>query len=297
VEGLAEFTRHFPAFNPFPETMKLWIQLPAIGLALLLSGCLRNGVSVAGAETDDAVFNTAMRFKREGQPSRALASFREVIARRGDDNAPESHLEAGIIYLQNLKQPIRAYYHLGRYLELKPNSLQRALVQGQMEAAVREFVSTLPGRAVGDMEVMDLRAENERLRRENDQLRSQVSSALVSNSRISIVPQDRGAGSPADIPQVPVSQASQITLVQPNQPAPVPTPQPRQSAPPAATAAPQATMRSHTVAPGDTLWSIATRYFGTGTNANVQAIRAANASRMTGDNIQIGMVLEIPPAP
>lgn len=49
---------------------------------------------------------------------------------------------------------------------------------------------------------------------------------------------------------------------------------------------------THTVKSGDTLYSIAKKYYGSGTPANITRIK--NANNLTSDNLQIGDVLKIP---
>jgi tetratricopeptide (TPR) repeat protein len=82
--------------------------------------------------------------ERQGRWDEALAAYLKVIDRRGDA-APESNLDAGLIYLNHIKDPIYAIYYFRRYLELEPNSKQAVYVKGLIDAAKREFARALPG--------------------------------------------------------------------------------------------------------------------------------------------------------
>ena len=72
------------------------------------------------SETDEKQYQRGKLFLRNGRTEDALNAFLGVIDSRRD--APESHLEAGYIFLREMRDPVRAYYHFSRYLELFPQS-------------------------------------------------------------------------------------------------------------------------------------------------------------------------------
>jgi len=76
-----------------------------------------------GMETNEPYYRQGDQLKRQGRYQEALAAYLKVIEKRNED-APESQLEAGLIYQQYLKDPIYAIYHFRKYLELEPNSRQ-----------------------------------------------------------------------------------------------------------------------------------------------------------------------------
>ena len=82
--------------------------------------------------------------ERQGRWDEALADVPEGDRPPGDA-APESNLDAGLIYLNHIKDPIYAIYYFRKYLELEPNSKQAGYVRGLIEAAKREFARALPG--------------------------------------------------------------------------------------------------------------------------------------------------------
>ena len=141
-------------------------------LALLLAGCGLDHSVLPGAEANDPDFVQGQLLEREGRPQEALASYLKVINRRGDD-APESHLDAGILYEDVIKDPVAAIYHYRKYRELKPTSPQAELVRGRIEGALREFARTLPADPMANTGG-ELGATVERLAKENAQLRAQL---------------------------------------------------------------------------------------------------------------------------
>gem|GEM_PF-79628 len=155
------------------------------GLALfclMFSACEPHGKGPQGAEIDDPNYRLGQRLVKQGRSQEALAAYLRVISERGEA-APESHLEAGIIYLQQIKDPIAAIYYFRKYLERNPNSLQAAQVRGLVEGAKREFARTLPANPLENQsERLDMVEQISRLQRENEQLKAELLSAVRSAS-------------------------------------------------------------------------------------------------------------------
>ena len=259
------------------------------------------------AETDEPFYVQGKQLMRQGRNPEALTSFLKVIDRRGERGAAESHLEAGFIYLNHTKDPVEAYHHFRKYLDLQPNSKEAVRVRGMVEVAKREFARTLPARPLDDQSLkMQADEAMERLRRENEELRAQIATLRGSNA-------------------IPVSRAApMITLPEEAQPRPAAPPiaavvdpantpaSGSRTAPaggtlfqrptlaettPARTSAPTrpgaAGIRTHTVVPKDTLYGISVRYYGNG--RQVDAIYQANRDQMRSrEDIRPGMVLKLP---
>jgi tetratricopeptide (TPR) repeat protein len=281
--------------------------LPALLLALVgLQGCSRDDSQFLASELDDPDYRQGQQLERQGSPKQALTAFLKVIAKRHDD-APESHLEAGLICAQHMKNPIEAIYHFNKYLELQPNSRQAELVRQRIDAAKRDFARTLPAQplesATDRLEMQDQLAH---LQRENDQLKAELAalpggaSAPVMRPRVDATTSEDAAA--LIRPPVIVSQPeaeSPISLVPDN-----PVPAARMSATRPATphsnaakpAAPASAGRKHTVQVGESLYKIATHYYGAaGASAKVQAIYEANRDVMKStSDLKPGMELKIP---
>ncbi|MFP4351594.1 MAG: LysM peptidoglycan-binding domain-containing protein [Puniceicoccaceae bacterium] len=124
-------------------------------------------------ETDEPDYQRGKRLLRQGEPDQALLSFLRVIDRRTD--SPESHLEVGLIYLEEMNQPVLAIYHFMKFLELRPDARQAPEVENLIDTAKKEFARTLPGRPFEDrIERIDTLELLERLRRENDSLKARI---------------------------------------------------------------------------------------------------------------------------
>jgi nucleoid-associated protein YgaU len=324
--------------------MNRLLRLAGVAVALLtviLAGGCGGDTGSLSSETDDSAYREGQQLERQGRADEALAAYLKVIARRGDA-APESHLDAGILYLNHIKDPITAIYHFRKYLELMPNSRQAANVRGQIAAATREFARTLPGQPMDSQTArLGLGDELESLRRENDELRAELAALhdgvtaapaahLAASGAVGGSPAGAGlialpssgeatAGAPvATAAEEPVGGGALAAAVPGLVSAPVAgpaappgwarvsgaatggTPAPanlgsgaRASATaPARTVAPAAGRR-HTVVKGDTLSSLAQKYYGS--RSKWREILAANHDLLSGPNdLKIGMELRVP---
>ena len=288
--------------------------LCALATLLFVAGCGRYDSSPFTAEIDEPNYRRGKDLLRQGRNPEALASFLKVIEKRGDE-APESHLEAGILYQQHIKDPITAIYHYKKFRELKRNSPQSDLVRQRIDAATREFARTLPAQPLeNQMERLDLLEKIDQLQRENSQLKDQL---IGVRTQAINTPRPNPAPSPA-----PAVDAGEPLAIDPNEspiaaapePTPVPvvvtpTPAPAPSAPvvvnrpapsapaPSApsTPAPAVAGRRYVVQKGDTLFAIAKRHYGTASNARVQGILNANRAVLpSASALHPGMTLVIP---
>ena len=302
---VAEFTANDCPFNPFPDQMtvrRLFLAAAALLALLVGAGCGNGDTAPFAAEVDEPFFRQGQQLAKQGRSPEALTAFLKLIEKRGEQNAPESHLEAGLIYLQHIKDPIEAIHHFRKYLELQPNSRQADLVRQRVDAAKREFARTLPARPVEDQSVrLELSEEFEKLRRENEELRAELAT-LRGGGATPVIRTPRLIAAPDDTRPPPPSLpgGSPITLAPSRPAAPVPALMPAPAnptpvrVPPARAAASGG--RTHTVGQGDSVWSIARKHYGAATTAaKVQGILDANRDVLhgTGD-LKPGMVLKIP---
>lgn len=284
--------------------------------ALLLgSGCRDNGGGPSTDEKSDPLYLQAQDYKRQGRNSEALNAFLHEIDRRGESNAPESHLEAGLLYLNFVKDPIEAYHHFSRYLDVRPND---QAVRDQRDAAMRDISRILHAppsdqmfQAQANDEIAQLRRRVAELQAENEALHG--GGAYVNAARpppMISLPDDRDAVSApppivADSPLTPAPAAEPPAAARASPPrgynvqsaAPASRPNPATASPragvpqhPAAAGA-----RTYTVQRGDTAYGIARRFYGAADNARVNAIIQANRNIVqSASDLKPGMVLRIP---
>jgi len=87
----------------------------------------------------------------------------------------KAHLELGLLNDDKLGDPIAAIYHYRRYLELRPDSEKRKLVEDFIERAKLSLAAKLPQSPVVDPgELARLQSDKAALLQENATLRSRV---------------------------------------------------------------------------------------------------------------------------
>jgi len=289
--------------------------LPLLGAAALwLTGCADKEGLNSTIEVDEPGYREGQSLLKTGRKQEALNAFLKVIIKRGDD-APDSHLEVGLLYLQHINDPLSAIYHFKRYLALRPNGPQAPLVKQRIDAAIRDFARTLPARPIeGQPQRVDLVATLDRLKQENDSLKQELADLKSSRPNASLPVADLDAPIPAyppsdetpanaltfkldTVPAVRVRPTPTIPL-RPGTPASAAarvapataTPAPAQ----AALAAPKpGTPRRHIVRPGDNLFKLAQQYYGN--RSKWRDIFAANRGVMKNEtDLKAGMELKIP---
>ena len=294
----------FLPFKSFWDTPHVLMRLKPAAIRLLLLVLFAGAVFTACEPRDSASFTSEVdephyrrgtQLLKAGRTQEALAAFLKVIEKRGGD-APESHLEVGLLYLQNIKDPIAAIYHFRKFLELRPNSPQADLVRQRIETATKEFARTLPAQPLeGQLQRVELMELVDKLQKENTQLKDEIarlrglpvsSTSSSSGSVFNGIASSGTDAEPAPLPATPVTP-----LGPPRTTAPAQTPPTRQTT--QQQASDSSTVRIHVVKQGDTLYRISIQYYGTG--SRWREIYAANKDVMNSEtDLRIGTRLKIP---
>lgn len=262
-------------------------------LLLLAAGCDGGDRLALGTESNDPYYRQGDQLKRQGRYQEALGAYLKVIEKRHDD-APESHLEAGLIYQQYTKDPVYAIYHFRKYLEQEPNSRQADLVRQRVDAAMRDFARSLPAQPLESQAArLELMGRIDELQKENLQLKEDLAK-LHQGGVVPVRDSDSAAPPPAEsAPTRPVKRSPLFNppggaagAVQATPPA---TGQPAN--PP--TKPPPTVGRRHVVTQGETLYKIALLYYGSG--SKWPQILEANRDVLRNENaVRAGMELKIP---
>jgi len=271
---------------------------------LVLPGCRPSESLPFSSETDEPLFQRGKAMQRAGRTQEALEAFLKVVDKRGGE-APESHFECGLIYLQHLKDPVAAIYHFRKYLgaqraDTQPAARTRELI----DTAMKEFARTLPASPFeGQTKLLDLMETVDQLTKENYQLKEQIAQLRgvplasrplppAARAAARTAPVEEAAAEPVEpeaAPAVPIPPPAR-----PAYPAVNSTPTRPSPGPPPAAAPANASGRVHVVQKGESLFSISRQFYGNGSRVN--DIVAANRSVLQDRNtpLKIGMQLRLP---
>jgi len=253
-------------------------------LAAALCGCAERGGDAALAETEEPAFRRAAQLARSGRANQALESYLKLIQKRHGE-APESHLEAGRLYLNHIEDPVSAIYHFRRYKALLDAGVgvedverRAALADELVKTAMKQFASGFEAQIFRDplerIDLMDtikrLAEDNERLKRELVQAKRSARSAAASAEAQSDVPSGEQA---ARRPPERRSEPSSPTSSRPGESG--------------------ESQRTYIVQPGDTLYRISQRVYGTGSRW-LEILEANRASLPDPQQLRVGDTLVIP---
>ena len=263
--------------------------LPVAVAAMLVisTGCER-AAPASGADAEQEVNYQRAKKLYEQQDFPAAAEFYKKTLSVNPDFS-KAHLELGMLSEDKLGDPIAAIYHYRRYLELRPDSEKRQLVEDFIERAKLSLAVKLPQSPLVDPNDL-LRLQNEKaaLLQENAMLRSRVAELEKAASV--------AATAAAETPVPAVVAATASPSVGTSGPTPVASVV-MAAAPVTALSepAPAEASRVHTyiVQKGDTLQSLALRYYGT--RSAWEKIYQANRSGLPSkDQLKVGQQLVIP---
>ncbi len=122
----------------------------------------------AKTEKEDPLYSRAKLCLENKSIEEALSLFKKLSYRY--ERAPESHLELGLIFLNEQRDPLAALYHFRAYLDFLPYSEAAPMVRQLMHTATKQFILHLPGSQIGtdssadNASLLALRLENEQLK-------------------------------------------------------------------------------------------------------------------------------------
>lgn len=256
---------------------------PTIVLSVLLMAVLSALFAGCGAqarvqdETEEPSYRRGKSLLREGRKDEALQAFLSVTARRSD--AADSHLEAGLLYLNHIQDPLAALYHFRQYIAMKPGGEFSEFVGELMVTAEKDFAKRLPGAPfaedVARVELMEqvrqLQASALSLKQALATAEDQVQTLQAENRqlRANLANRTETAGVPREVAPI---------IIQPR-------------APEAEGEA--AGPRSYTVESGDTLSRISQKVYGS--SGRWTEIYEANRDQLSSPNaLRVGQTLQIP---
>ena len=222
----------------------------------VLSGC---GLGLSGdkMEENDPLIRRAQARKNVQDIDGAIDLYTKALERK--PHLARAHLEMGLLYDQYKEDYIQAIYHYQRYLELRPKTEKKKLIEDLIRHARISFAATLPYQPSGAIqEISLLKKEIESLRQELDEARGEA-----------VVLRKPAAG----------KRSSAVVR------AATPKIKPKPARPP---------VRTYVVQTGDTLSRIASKMYNDPGKWDV--IAQANKSTLPNpETVRVGQTLVIPP--
>jgi tetratricopeptide (TPR) repeat protein len=237
-------------------------------MLMFLVACEHSG-SVSDSDADQEVNYQRARRLCEQQDFPGAAEFYNKALLVNPEFA-NAHLELGLLYENRLADPISAIYHYRRFLELRPDSDKKQLAEDFIERAKLSLAAKLPQSSIVDSNELT-RLENEKtaLLQENAALRTRVAELEKVGNTTQLV-----ATAPAVAPGIMMAAAPMMGTSEAST-----TEEPR--------------VRTYIVQRGDTLQTLAFRYYGS--RAAWERIFQANRSGLPSkDQLKVGQQLMIP---
>lgn len=253
-----------------------WLCVGSLILVVLASGCSQPGEVVR--ETDERSFRRGKSLLREGRRDEALQAFLAVTEARND--ASEAHLEAGLLYLEHIKDPLAAIYHFRQHIGRNPAGEQADFVRELIISAQKDFAMSLPGEPFADqVQRHNLMETVKQLQGENEQLKAALleQQRLLADREGDLARYQNRLNQARQQVATATSQGELAPIVIQNRPA-----NPTANGP-----------RSYTVESGDTLSRISNKMYGS--SGRWSEIFEANRDQLPSPNaLRVGQVLRIP---
>ena len=264
------------------------LRVALVAMAGIICGCERS-VSITDAEAGhEANYQRAKAFCEQHDFQAAAELYKRALV--VNPEFADAHLELGLLCDDKLGDPISAIYHYRRYLELRPDTEKKQLVSDFIERAKLSLAAKLPQSPIVDpSDLTRLQNEKAALLQENAQLRTQIAELEKAAGAV----KSAAVGPPLTMDYAVTPVSAPVMTVRPDvapatimAAAPMPTPVETVVGNPPHT-------RAHVVQKGDTLYSLALRYYGTRSawEKIYQANRTGLASR---DQLKVGQQLVIP---
>ncbi len=209
------------------EMRRVFLQYGTIVLFGCLSGCSPDVAILDRREQSDILMQRALAKAQTGDTEGAIHVYQKILDL--NPSMARAHLDIAILFDDNRNDPIRAIYHYQRYLELRPATEKRTMIESRMRLARHKLMSTLQKKRLeGSPEDI---AE---LKRQNAELRDRIAQLQVELEKAKAVSQARAC---EPTPPRPIDKQKSVFVF---------------------TANPQQV--EYVVQPGDTLHTIARRY-------------------------------------
>lgn len=257
------------AFRGLKSSTRLVAPLLIVAQLAFIVGCSRGVKWLDQQDLSEPLMQRAFARKNEGNIDSAVRLYAEAL-----DNDPKlarAHLDIALLLHDYGKDYVRAIYHYQRYLELRPRTEKREMIENRIRLAGQLFgASVFPRDRAGAGRVGALEKENDDLKHQVEELSRQLDQARATAAQTT-------DGGP-DFTQAATSGKQRARL---------------RSGSDAGQAAGQKVIRTYRVKRGDTLSSIAAELYKD--PSKWEKIYKANRDSLANSSkLKVGQVLVIP---
>lgn len=154
-----------------------WIMALALAVGLL-AGCTSQVQEQDALEFNYPAIRKARAKLREGDKQAALALLNRAIDEK--PKLAQAHLEVAQLYDDYDRNYVRAIYHYERYLELRPQTEKKEMIEGFIRKARIAFAASVAEQEPGlDKKVQALQADNDRLKQDLRQVRENLARCIA----------------------------------------------------------------------------------------------------------------------
>lgn len=187
--------------------------VPAIlALALFLGGCGQNTAKIDLSELRDPLIRKAKAKADGGDRKGALECLNQALEKR--PGMAQAHLDAGLIYDDYKKDYVRAVYHYQRYLELRPDTEKKDMIEEIIHKARISFAASVSDPLPGFPEKFKaLQEENARLKSDLRDVRANLAERATTPSVPGMAAETGVTPAPSSKPVVALDETSRASAV------------------------------------------------------------------------------------
>lgn len=149
-----------------------WLMAAAVAVNLL-AGCSSQVQEQDSLEFNYPAIRKARAKLREGDKQSALELLNRAIDEK--PRLAQAHLEVAQLYDDYNHNYVRAIYHYEHYLELRPQTEKREMIEGFIRKARIAFAASMAEQIPGlDKKVQALQEDNDRLKKDLQQVRENL---------------------------------------------------------------------------------------------------------------------------
>lgn len=140
---------------------------------LALISCEKDDPRYQAEDERNPHFEEAQKAIHDRDFEKAVKSYEAAL--RKNPKAAAAHYEIGMLYSERLGDPVKAIYHLQRFLDERPNTDKSEMARGHLENSKITFAATLPNSPVQNAELFaKIQSENLSIKKEREDLYKKI---------------------------------------------------------------------------------------------------------------------------